>query len=92
MADRTISSMSKPRKALLIAEKSVGALCVFLAVVTVFWRDWIEVLFGWDPDHHSGSAETGIICGLAVAGLALALMARWQHRRWSSPQTVPDAA
>jgi hypothetical protein len=27
------------------------------ALLTVVWRDWIEGIFGVDPDQHSGSLE-----------------------------------
>jgi hypothetical protein len=87
-----MGSMTKLQKALMITEKSIGASCALLAVVTIFWRDWIEIFFNWDPDHHNGSAEIGIICGLALTGLVLVLIARWQNRRWSSLGTVSDAA
>ena len=57
------------------ALESVIALCAgSLGMVTVFWRDWIEFLTGWDPDHHNGTAEWLIVAALltvaAVAGIA----------------------
>jgi hypothetical protein len=48
--------------------------------VTLFWRDWLEVT-GWDPDHHNGSAEWIIAVALIAAAIALAAMARREHRR-----------
>jgi hypothetical protein len=83
-----MSSMTKLQKALIITEGSIGASCVLLAAVTIFWRDWIEILFNTDPDHRSGNAEIGVICGLAVTGLVLVLIAGWQNRRWSSPRLL----
>jgi len=52
-----------------------------LAVLTVVWRDWIEALFGVDPDRHSGSLEWAIVAALLVFSLALALAARTEWRR-----------
>ncbi len=52
-----------------------------LAVLTIFWRDWIEGLTGWDPDHHDGSFEVVIIVGLALVSLLVALAARSSWRR-----------
>jgi hypothetical protein len=87
-----MSSMTKSQKALIIMEASLGASCTLLAAVTIVWRDWIEIIFNWDPDHNNGGAEIGIVCGLAMAGVALVLIAGWQNRRWRSLETVSDAA
>lgn len=61
------------------AQTVLGGVALVLGVVSIFWRDWIEVLTGWDPDLHSGSLEMLIpICLLAMA-IALsfgAVMAR----------------
>jgi hypothetical protein len=84
--------MTRSQKALIILENAIGALCAILAAVTIVWRDWIEIIFNWDPDHHSGAAEIGIIFGLALTGGAFVRIARWQNRRWHSSGTVPDAA
>jgi hypothetical protein len=57
-----------------------GAAAVF-AVVTVLWRDWMEVVFRVDPDHGNGSFEwlvVGVLFGLA---LVLAASARYDWRR-----------
>lgn len=84
--------MMRSRKALIILENAIGALCALLAAVTIVWRDWIEIVFKWDPDHHSGAAEIGIIFGLALTGGAFVCIARWQNRRCHSPGIVPDGA
>jgi tetrahydromethanopterin S-methyltransferase subunit E len=60
-----------------------GATFVF-GVVTIFWRDWIEKVFGFDPDHHSGSAEIGIILGLFVISVVFFLVSRIEVRRHRS--------
>jgi hypothetical protein len=47
-----------------------------LGIVTIFYRDWIETLTGWDPDQHGGGAEwlvVGVLLAMsAVLGLAAA--------------------
>jgi hypothetical protein len=60
-------------------ETALSILTGFLAVLTIFWHDWIETVTGTDPDHHNGSVEWLIIVGLAVACVVLALGAR---RSW----------
>jgi hypothetical protein len=62
------------------AEAAAGALFGLLGVVTIFWRDWIEAIFGWDPDHHSGSLEWVIVAGLLLAAVLLGFLARRSYR------------
>jgi hypothetical protein len=38
-------------------EIMLGSITGCLAVVTLFWHDWIEAVFGVDPDSGNGSAE-----------------------------------
>jgi hypothetical protein len=77
-----MTTMSNRQKRLIAAEAVLASVAGTLAVVTVFWRDWIEFLFGWDPDHHNGSAELAIIIGLACIAVVLGITARWQAVRW----------
>jgi hypothetical protein len=51
-----------------------------LAVLTVFWHDWIEVT-GWDPDRHSGAVEWVIVAVLAAVAVIAAVLARVEWRR-----------
>ena len=52
-----------------------------LAIVTTFWPDWIESVFGSDPDHGNGSAEWLVVAVLAVVTVALVAGARYEWRR-----------
>jgi undecaprenyl pyrophosphate phosphatase UppP len=61
-----------------------ASLSGFLAALTVFWRDWVEVLTGFDPDRHNGSLEWAIVAGLVVLCVAGGLVARAEWRRTSS--------
>jgi hypothetical protein len=51
-----------------------------LAVLTVFWHDWIEVT-GWDPDGHNGAVEWLIVAVLAAVAVIAAVLARVEWRR-----------
>ena len=62
-------------------ETSLAVLTGVLGVLTLFWRDWIEVLTGWSPDHHSGSAEYALVAVLLVASVSCATAARGTYRR-----------
>lgn len=54
--------------------------CV-LFVVTVFYRDWIEVVFRVDPDNRSGALEWLIVGAFLVVTIALFTLARYEWRR-----------
>jgi hypothetical protein len=62
-------------------EVALAVLAVGLAVLTLITREWIELLFGIDPDQGSGALEWAIVIALFVASLALALVARWDRKR-----------
>lgn len=58
---------------------SVASL-VFL-VLTVAWKDWIEIVFRADPDQHTGSLEWAIVAGAAILAITFAGFARADCRR-----------
>jgi hypothetical protein len=62
-------------------ESILATVTGVLAVVTIFWHDWIETVFGVDPDHGNGSAEWLAVLALAVVTVALAVGARHEWRR-----------
>jgi hypothetical protein len=61
----------------LVAAACSGAL----ALVTLVWRDWIEVLVRVDPDHHSGALEWFTVAALIVICTANAVLARHDWNR-----------
>jgi hypothetical protein len=63
-------------------ESVLAVIGLSLALLTLVWREWIEFLFGVDPDRHFGALE------LLVAGAFLAasvLLARRAWRDWRIP-------
>ena len=69
--------------------ESIGALvALFLGTLTLIVPDWLEEVFGFDPDRHSGAAEWLIALGFAVVAATLALLAR-RDRRIAAAQRRP---
>jgi hypothetical protein len=62
-------------------ETTVAILTGALGIITIFWHDWIEILTGWDPDHHNGSLEVVLIVALLAASVTCAALARRTYRR-----------
>jgi undecaprenyl pyrophosphate phosphatase UppP len=62
-------------------ESAFGSVTGVLAVITIFWHDWIEAVFGVDPDQGNGSAEWLVVLILLVITMAFAVGARFEWRR-----------
>ena len=54
----------------------LSALLGIATIVTAVWPDWIEGLFGFDPDGGNGTAEWLIVAVLAVTTIAVVALAR----------------
>jgi len=63
------------------AEAWGAALTAGLLVLTLIARDWIEFVFGVDPDNGNGSLEVALVVMTGTATCVLALLARrdWRH-------------
>jgi hypothetical protein len=42
----------------------LAGFCGGLAILSIFWPDWIEALTGYDPDQHNGTVEWLIVIAL----------------------------
>ena len=62
-------------------EAITAAIGLILFVVTLFSREWIEALTGWDPDGGSGALELVIALSLLAVSAASMLAARRAYRR-----------
>lgn len=69
-------------------EVILALVAACLAVITLFWHDWLEA-FGFDPDNHSGAFEWAIIVGLFALAIILATVAgiEWRHGRRAATET-----
>jgi hypothetical protein len=68
-------------------ESVVAAACFLLAVLTLVTREWIEVIFGVDPDRGSGALEWSVVGALLLVAAGLSWRARHEWRR-ARPQAA----
>jgi hypothetical protein len=72
--------VTTPRKGRAVLRARIEVvLSVVLAVATILtaiWPDWIETVFGWDPDGGDGKAEWLVVLVLALITVAVAALAR----------------
>ena len=62
-----------------------GLLGAVLFGVTLLTREWIELIFGVDPDNGSGALELAIAIGLLAVSIVSGLLA---VREWRRPQPM----
>jgi hypothetical protein len=62
-------------------ETILAVIGAALSLLTLVWSEWIEEIFGVDPDGGSGSLEWIIALGFLVVAIALGLLARRGQRR-----------
>jgi hypothetical protein len=62
-------------------ESTLAVVTVALFVLTLISREWIEEVFGVEPDAGSGALEWAIVAALAVASVAFILLARAEWKR-----------
>jgi hypothetical protein len=71
-------------------ELLLGGAALVLALVTLVWNDWIELMFKVDPDAGNGSVEKAIVGVLIVAAIICGWLARAEWRRvGSAAQATP---
>jgi hypothetical protein len=52
-----------------------------LFVITLVWKEWIEIVFGVDPDSGSGALEWAITLSFLALTIAFAVLARRERQR-----------
>ena len=71
----------RARRVLFGLETALACSALTLAVVTAIWQDWIEIVFGIDPDKHSGSLEWLTVAASLAIAVICGIAARAQWRR-----------
>ncbi|HLH60635.1 MAG TPA: hypothetical protein VKV20_03050 [Ktedonobacteraceae bacterium] len=62
-------------------ETAFAIVASILFVITLVWRDWIEIVFNVDPDNRSGTLEWFIVAVFLVVAIALFVSAGYEVRR-----------
>jgi hypothetical protein len=62
-------------------ESTLAVVSALLFFLTLFTREWVEIIFHVDPDSGSGAFEWMIVVLAATASVASFLLARVEWRR-----------
>lgn len=67
-------------------EVGLAIIATALFVPTLVTREWIEILFGVDPDNGSGALEWALVVATGAVAVASIIAARAERNR---PLAVP---
>ena len=70
-------------------ETVLGAMTAIVLVMTIMMPDWIERIFGFEPDAGSGSTEWEWAISLAIATVVLFADARRLWLRSAQSSALP---
>jgi hypothetical protein len=65
-------------------EAAAAIVSLVILLLTLVAPNWIEFVFGIDPDHHSGSLEWLIVAASAAVTISSAALARHELRAASA--------
>lgn len=71
-------------------ETALAALTTVVLLVTLAWKEWIEAIFGADPDGGDGSLEWAVVAALLAVSVTLSAMARAEWRRTGPLPAAPE--
>jgi hypothetical protein len=78
-------------KTLLAVDIAFAVFFTAIFVATVFWPDWIELVFGANPDGGNGQSEWTIVATSGLLAVASIIVARIRWRRWRQQHPVAGA-
>lgn len=70
--------MVKAMRSRFWLETGMGTITGILFVITLMWRDWIEIVFGVTPDSGNGWLELLIFGILSVVTITLFVLASYE--------------
>ena len=81
-ADRpSLSARDRARRLRFRIELVIAGAATLLGLLTLVWPDWIEGVFGVDPDSHSGDLEWLVVVALLGVAAVMTGAARFEWRR-----------
>lgn len=72
---------NKPIRRRFWFEAILASLTGVLTGLTLIYPDWIEIVFGINPDRGSGAIEWALACSLAVVTVVSSRVALLEWRR-----------
>jgi hypothetical protein len=76
-----VTTAQRPRRRFYF-EAALGVIGTALFVMTLVWQDWVETIFGFDPDHGNGSFEYLISAAFVIVAVVSWVAARAEWKRW----------
>jgi hypothetical protein len=71
-------------------EVGLGVMSALLLALTLLTREWIELLFGVDPDGGSGALEWLIVASLVLLTCVFSSLAHRERRRSISARSASE--
>lgn len=68
-------------------EGGLAALTAAMALLTIAWPEWIEGIFGIEPDGGNSAREWAFVAASGLAALTLSLLGRAD---WASRMEVAE--
>jgi hypothetical protein len=68
-------------------EVGLAVFSAFLILLTLVWKDWIEIVFRVDPDHGNGSFEWLLVTLAIVGTVTFSTLARHEWERAQAATT-----